>query len=323
MDRFLSTQMPPKPQKSRPESRTQKSKMAAAAADGRAGSVSPSAAGAGGSVRQEVSTVQVEQAMSSSPSEKPVTYADVVQAVQDVMAPLMEQQTAKLQQTVQDIKTQLHQLSSQVSANESRIGENLQDVVTLKANYTALQKSHLQLSNKVDDLENRSRRCNLRIVGLPEEVKGPDLFKFLHSTLPDLLGIQDACSGMIIERAHRLGPVRSESEIRPRVVIFKTLNFLHKEAIWMASRRCKELRWKSSRLHIFQDYSAEVTRARKEFTGLCARLIKENKKFALLFPARLRLFDGSSYKDFMTVEDADGYLKELQNAEKEIALTST
>lgn len=39
-------------------------------------------------------------------------------------------------------------------------------------NYDALQKSHLQHSNKVDDLEIRSRCCNLHIIGIPESVKG-------------------------------------------------------------------------------------------------------------------------------------------------------
>lgn len=61
---------------------------------------------------------------------------------------------------------------------------------------------------------------------------------------------------------------------------------------------------------MFQDYSAEVTRARKEFAGLCSRLVKENKKFALLYPARLRLFDGNTFKDFSIAADAEAYCKE-------------
>lgn len=98
-------------------------------------------------------------------------------------------------------------------------------------------KNHIKLNNKIDDLENRSRRCNLRIIGIPETVKGHDLFKFLQTSLPGILQIQEACSDMVIERAHRLGPARQTPENRPCVVIFKTLSFLHKEAIWQASRK--------------------------------------------------------------------------------------
>lgn len=104
-------------------------------------------------------------------AEGPITYTDVVRAVKDAMAPIIELQTEKLQRAVQELKTQLHQVSQQVSTNECRIGETFQDLHTLKEEYTILQKSHLQLSNKVDDLENRSRRCNLRVIGIPESVK--------------------------------------------------------------------------------------------------------------------------------------------------------
>lgn len=152
----------------------------------------------------------------------------------------------------------------------------------------------------LDDLENRSRRCNLRLVGIPETIKGPELFKFLQTTLPSLLHIQEACSDMVIERAHRLGPTRPEPEARPRVVIFKVLSFLHKEAIWQASRKQKDIRWNNNRIFVFQDYSAEVTRARKEFSALCS--------------ARLRIFDGSSFKEFSSLADAEGFLREMQEA---------
>lgn len=186
------------------------------------------------------------------------------------MRPLMEAHTAKLQQAVNNMNAQLNQLTNMVTTNEYRLGETFQDIIELKSKYEALQQSHLRLSNKVDDLENRSRRCNLRVIGIPETVKGSVLFKFLQTTLPVLLNIEDECSGMVEERAHRLGPARSEPNSRPRVVIFKTLSFVHKEAIWAASRHHKDLEWNGTRLFMFQDYSSDVTRARKEFSGLCS-----------------------------------------------------
>lgn len=130
---------------------------------------------------------------SISPSaEGPITYAAVVKAVQDAMVPLIAAQTEQLQQAVQAIQSQVAQLISQVLTTEHRLGETFHDIATLKADF---KTSHLQLSNKVDDHENRSRRCNLRIVGVPESIKGHEVFKFL----PDLLQIQDACSDMVIK----------------------------------------------------------------------------------------------------------------------------
>lgn len=165
-----------------------------------------------------------------------------MRAVQDAMRPMIEAHTAKLHQAVQDMKTKLSQLTNAVATNESRVGEAFQDISELKTRYETLQKSHLQLSNKVGDLENRSRRCNLRIIGIPEVVKGPALFIFLLSTLPELLNVNDECTGLIIERAHSLGPTRPEPNSNLRVVIFKTLSFVHKEALWVAYRRQKDLK---------------------------------------------------------------------------------
>lgn len=345
MDKFLAPSMPAKTQRSRSERRPHEAKMAAAPST-EPGSSSTSAPGIpvgmsgkgtcpvsaplpvapahvpsllGGKTAADDMAPLSDPLISSGAhapqaAEDPTTYSVVVKAVQDVMAPLMEAQAESLKRAIQDIKSQFHQLAQQVATNEHRIGETFQDVHDLKRSYDKLQKSHLQLSNKVDDLENRSRRCNLRIVGIPESVKSHKLSKFLQTTLPSILNIQDACSDMVIERAHRLGPLRQEADNRPRVVIFKTLSFLHKEALWQASRKMKDIRWNDARLFVFQDYSSEVSRARKEFSTLCSRLVKDNRKFALLFPARLRLYDGTSFKDFTTVADAEGYLAELSRA---------
>lgn len=85
---------------------------------------------------------------------KAVTYADVVQAVHDAMTPIMQAHTSTLKKAVQDLKGQLTQLSHTVTNNECRLGELFQDASDLKQRYDELQKSHLQLSNKVEDLEN-------------------------------------------------------------------------------------------------------------------------------------------------------------------------
>lgn len=53
----------------------------------------------------------------------------------------------------------------------------------------------------------------------------------------------------------------------------------------------------------------------KEFATLCSRPVKEGRKFALLFPTHLRLYEGTMFKEFSSVEDAKGYLKEMQDEE--------
>lgn len=313
MDKFLSTTMSQKQQRTRTERRHTESKMAAAAGLQTAIAQHEVPVSSIMSAGAQDTSGQHSPSSPTAAQESPVTYSDVVRAVQAAVTPMLEAHTSTLQQAVLELKGQITQLSQVVSTNECRLGEVFQDVSELKTQYDSLQKSYLQLNNKVDDLENRSRRCNLRVLGIPEAVKGPDLFNFLQVTLPELLCIQEICAGLVVERAHRLGPAHAAPDSRPRVVIFKSLNFIHKEAIWSASRKHKDLRWNGSRIFIFQDYSAEVTRARKEFSPLCSRMVKDGRKFALLFPARLRLFDGSTPKDFTSVADAEAFLKELRD----------
>ncbi|KAJ1108921.1 hypothetical protein NDU88_006291 [Pleurodeles waltl] len=47
----------------------------------------------------------------------------------------------------------------------------------------------LFLSSKLTDLEDRSRRDNVRFIGFPENIEGEDLHRFLRDTLPRLTGI--------------------------------------------------------------------------------------------------------------------------------------
>lgn len=70
------------------------------------------------------------------------------------------------------------------------------------------------MENKADDLENRLRRHNLRLVVLPEKVEGSDPVDLLESRL-----IQGFCRDcfstcFVIERAHRV-PGRPLPRVTP------------------------------------------------------------------------------------------------------------
>lgn len=66
------------------------------------------------------------------------------------------------------------------------------------------------LSAKTEDLENRSRCSNGRLVGLPEKAEGRDVCGFLEEWLPDVLGMETLHTPLITERAHRIAGVRSD-----------------------------------------------------------------------------------------------------------------
>lgn len=68
---------------------------------------------------------------------------------------------------------------------ESALMDLRQDILEKDEQHT---DAILQLEMKLDDYENRQRRKNLRISGLPEGIEGQDAIAFLQEWLPKTLG---------------------------------------------------------------------------------------------------------------------------------------
>lgn len=81
------------------------------------------------------------------------------------------------------------------------------------------------LTDKTEDLENRSRRSNIRIINVLEQAEGRDTVGFLEKFIPQILGNNNFTSPATLERAHRIGKKLD----RPRPLIAKFLNFRDKE----------------------------------------------------------------------------------------------
>ncbi|KAJ1150551.1 hypothetical protein NDU88_003342 [Pleurodeles waltl] len=68
--------------------------------------------------------------------------------------------------------------------------------------------------SKLTDMEDRSRRDNIRILGIPENEEGSDMQTFLTSTLPKMISL-DFDPPLEFQRAHRIGPKRSDNSSSP------------------------------------------------------------------------------------------------------------
>lgn len=101
-----------------------------------------------------------------------------------------------------------------------------------------LKRQVRELMDHLDDLENRGRRKNIRIVGLPENAEGDHAVKFFEFWLPNSLGIQTKLGRMKIERAHRIpgGPVKTVSPY-PRAVLVRFHNYVDGSSYGSLSQR--------------------------------------------------------------------------------------
>lgn len=102
---------------------------------------------------------------------------------------------------IEGMQSDLKAVSVRVTEAEERISTNQDDVASLKTQTNTMKAAIEELVSKVDDLENRARRSNLRLVGLPEKVEGSDMCAFLERWIPGVLGEHIFPRPVLIERA--------------------------------------------------------------------------------------------------------------------------
>ncbi|KAJ1190464.1 hypothetical protein NDU88_007202 [Pleurodeles waltl] len=104
-------------------------------------------------------------------------------------------------------QSQIFGLDHRVAAVESQV-----------ALQTDRDQELLHLRSKLTDLEDRSRRNNVRFLGFPEGIEGTDNLSHLRDTLPKLADITFD-PPLEFQRAHRPGLKRQNGKDHPRPII--------------------------------------------------------------------------------------------------------
>ncbi|TWW59884.1 hypothetical protein D4764_06G0014140 [Takifugu flavidus] len=158
----------------------------------------------------------------------------------------------------------------------------------LEATCAELTAANEKLKAKTADLEARSRRNNVRIIGLPESIEGPRPTDFFSALLSQLLGEETLPKPPVLDRAHRsLAPKPKQGE-RPRPVIIRFHDYQTKERVLREARkRRSDLRYLESPVAIFEDFSPEVMAQRAAYREVMALLYKRGLKPSLRYPAKL------------------------------------
>lgn len=234
----------------------------------------------------------------------------VAQAVSDILMPLLDKRLDLLHVSINSALSQITSITQRIGEMETRIAATEADLST---SHRAVENHESQirlLQEKIDDLENRSRRCNLRFIGIPETIKGEDLSAFITNDLTAALGLSFPQDPPLIERAHRLGGTVFKDGGRPRPTIAKFFHYSTKEKILQSYRNQRTLLVRSHKILVFQDFSAAVTAKRKLFTPTCKYLVDHGIKFQLQYPAKLRVMDNGQTITYMDSTAAEArYLR--------------
>ncbi|XDV45294.1 hypothetical protein PO909_013414 [Leuciscus waleckii] len=150
----------------------------------------------------------------------------VIDAKISTVLEAIDNQSSKIQsivQWVQEAEDRIEVTETTCTANETKI--------------QVLEKRICDLTEQIDDLENRGRRCNVRIIGLPEDTEGTNPLKFFEKWIPDYLNLETKAGKVKLERAHRSLAPKPVLNRRPRPVIVRFHNFQDKQRVMAAASK--------------------------------------------------------------------------------------
>uniref|UniRef100_H3BGA4 L1 transposable element RRM domain-containing protein n=1 Tax=Latimeria chalumnae TaxID=7897 RepID=H3BGA4_LATCH len=171
--------------------------------------------------------------------------------------------TEEMRRGFNSIQAGLAEIRSEMFSIDSKLDKVTQCLDTSERRIGDIEEIHY-LREKCDDLENRARRSNLRIVGLSEGVEGKDPVAFVEKFLVEVLGETTFPGRVEIERAHRALRPRPKEGEKPRIIIFKVLRFQDKVRILCRAREKGQLTYLNQKKKFFPDISAELQARRHD-----------------------------------------------------------
>ena len=213
----------------------------------------------------------------------------------------LQQKTTFIEKKQEDLEGGLNRLDGDVENLSRRLAQTEQTVQDLRA--------------KVDDMENRSRRCNLRLTGLPEGCEGSSPTKFIEKLLQDILGADSFPNGVELQRAHRSVAPRPKPGQPPRAVIMQFLRYQDKERALTVARQLGTLRHENNIIRLYPDYSFELQQKRRRFDETKKILREKKVEYRLVYPARLLLKHAGKDLTYTDSNEARKFAESLSSAQ--------
>lgn len=214
--------------------------------------------------------------------------------------------------SLESFGSRITEVNTRVDATESRISDVEDANATTLARLAETEARLSAALEKLDDQENRGRRCNIRVIGLAEGCEGTDSVAFFKTWLPELLDIDTKHGYIKIERAHRAFGRRPEPGQRARAVVIKLHNYQDKARIMQAARsKGNRLCYNDKRISIFEDFSVAVIRKRQEYASVKQQLRDKGITFAMMYPAILRVDHNGRSRYFKSPREVVAFLGSL------------
>uniref|UniRef100_A0AAY4BBS2 Uncharacterized protein n=1 Tax=Denticeps clupeoides TaxID=299321 RepID=A0AAY4BBS2_9TELE len=174
---------------------------------------------------------------------------------------------SELKEYRETVTTELSGLSVKVNNVEESLSTCTDDITHLQKEVSRLTTLTEMLQNKCDDAEARSRRNNVRIIGVPEAQMCSTTF--VSSLLKQAFELKEA---PLLDRVHRSflpGPRQGNP---PRVIVAHFHYYQDCENILRLAKEKHRINIKDMSISVFPDFTAKVAKARAAFNDIRQQL---------------------------------------------------
>ncbi|KAJ1099227.1 hypothetical protein NDU88_004331 [Pleurodeles waltl] len=165
----------------------------------------------------------------------------------------MDASISSLTLETKSMRSDIASLQSRVTGFEHRMG-------TLETQMATIQDRDQDLPylrSKITDLEDRSRRHNIRLFGIPENKERPDVHAFLSIGLPKLTSLTFD-PPLEFQRAHRVGLKHPDGASRLRPIIACLLRHTQTRQLLQVECNHGPFRIDKYEIRITDDYSKDT-----------------------------------------------------------------
>lgn len=114
-----------------------------------------------------------------------------------------------------EIKQRIDTLEERLTTSETRVSNTEDQGLRQERALAYLLSKDAKLTAWQDDLENRLRRNNIKVVGIPEDAEGKEMIPFITNFFKITLKLQEDMN-ICLERAHRAIRPKPKPTAQPR-----------------------------------------------------------------------------------------------------------
>lgn len=199
--------------------------------------------------------------------------------IKQEMEAIRSETSSSLQGLRHEVEEEIHKLRqghTQMTTEQADMAQHLNDAIEriqkLENENEVKSKEVKRLLDKCTDLESRSRRQNLRFIGIPEGAEGTNPTKFMTELIHEVLGTEDFTSPVVIDRAHRSLASKPKIGDRLRLVLVRMHYYTQKEKILGLAKGKERLLYRGSPIHIYPDLPVKVSKLRATFNPVKVKL---------------------------------------------------